>query len=45
VEMRCGSAKPDPSMLVDLQLNRPFVYLVLDNETQIPLFTGIYQGE
>ena len=45
VEMRCGSARPDPSMLVDLQLNRPFVYLVLDNETQIPLFTGIYQGE
>ncbi|MBP3342637.1 MAG: hypothetical protein J6K99_08965, partial [Peptococcaceae bacterium] len=45
VEMRCGSARPDPSMLVELQLNRPFVYLIVDNQTQIPLFTGIYQGE
>jgi len=32
-------------MLVNLSFNRPFVYLVIDNETQIPLFTGIYQGE
>ena len=45
VEVRMTSARPDPSMLVNLSFNRPFVYLVIDNETQIPLFTGIYQGE
>ena len=45
VEVRMTSARPDPSLLVNLSFNRPFVYLVIDNETQIPLFTGIYQGE
>ena len=45
VEMRCGSAFIDPSKIVNLTLDRPFVYLVVDTETQIPLFTGVYQGE
>ena len=45
VEMRCGSAFIDPSKIVNLTLDRPFVYLVIDTETQIPLFTGVYQGE
>ncbi len=45
VEMRLGSAFIDPSKIVHLTLDRPFVYLIVDTETQIPLFTGIYQGE
>ena len=45
VEMRVGSAFIDPSKIVHLTLDRPFVYLIVDTETQIPLFTGVYQGE
>ena len=25
-------------------LNRPFMYMILDNETMLPLFAGIYTG-
>ena len=25
-------------------LNRPFMYMILDNETMLPLFTGVYTG-
>lgn len=45
VEMRAESAVAMPENAVDLQFNRPFVYLVLERESQFPLFAGIYQGE
>ena len=45
VEMVADGAARDPEQLIDLQLNHPFVYLILDMETQIPLFAGVYQGE
>lgn len=45
VEMRTEGAAKEPDDLVVLDFNRPFVYLVLDQQTQIPLFAGIYQGE
>ena len=25
-------------------LDRPFMYMILDNETMLPLFAGIYTG-
>ena len=25
-------------------LNRPFMFMILDNETMLPLFAGIYTG-
>ncbi len=25
-------------------LNRPFMYMILDNETMLPLFAGVYTG-
>lgn len=45
VEMVAEGAAREPDDLILLNLNRPFVYLILDQETQVPLFAGIYQGE
>lgn len=45
VEMKRESIVELPENLVELQFNRPFVYLVLDRESQFPLFAGVYQGE
>ena len=36
------SAAPDGDKQV--LLNRPFMYMILDNETMLPLFAGIYTG-
>lgn len=36
------SAAPDGDKQVIL--NRPFMYMILDNETMLPLFAGIYTG-
>lgn len=45
VEMRTEGTALEPDDLAVLEFNRPFVYLVLDQQTQIPFFAGIYQGE
>ncbi len=45
VELKRESIVELPENLVELQFNRPFVYLVLDRESQFPLFAGVYQGE
>lgn len=36
VEMLCGSAAPELSVILD----RPFLYAIVDNETNLPLFVG-----
>ena len=36
------SAAPDSDKQVIL--NRPFMYMILDNETMLPLFAGVYTG-
>ena len=38
VEVRCGSAAPEEIYYVTL--NRPFVFMILDMETKIPVFIG-----
>ena len=40
VEMRAGAAMPAKEP-VEMNLNHPFVYMILDLETQVPLFVGI----
>lgn len=45
VEMRAEGAMLDEEEIIELEFDRPFVYLVLERQTQIPLFAGIYQGE
>ncbi len=40
VEMRAGSGMPAEEP-VEMYLNHPFVYMILDLETQVPLFVGI----
>lgn len=45
VEMRSEGALESPADEVVLTLNRPFVYLIFDQEAQLPLFLGIYQGQ
>lgn len=44
VEITDRCAPLEQEELVQLELNRPFVYLVVEQESQIPLFAGIYQG-
>lgn len=39
VEMAAGSAGPEK--FVTVTLDRPFVYLILDNKTNLPLFIGV----
>ena len=39
VDMAAGSAMPEKTVTVTL--DRPFVYLILDNETCLPLFIGV----
>ena len=39
VEMAAGSAAPEKT--VTIKLDRPFVYLIMDNETDLPLFIGV----
>ena len=45
VEMKDECAAIGPDNEVALTLDRPFVYLILDQKTQVPLFVGIYQGQ
>lgn len=40
VEMRAGSGMPAEEP-VEMYLDHPFVYMILDLETQVPLFVGI----
>lgn len=40
VVMRAGAAMPTEEP-VEMQLDYPFVYMILDMETQVPLFVGI----
>lgn len=40
LEMRAGSAMPSEEP-VEMNLDHPFVYMILDLETQVPLFIGI----
>lgn len=40
VEMRAGAAMPAEEP-VEMNLDHPFVYMILDLETQVPLFVGI----
>lgn len=40
VEMRAGSGMPAEEP-VEMNLDHPFVYMILDMETQVPLFVGI----
>lgn len=39
VEMPANSAAPEK--IVTITLDRPFVYLIVDNETELPLFIGV----
>lgn len=45
VELKRESIVEVSENVVELQFDRPFVYLVLDRESQFPLFAGVYQGE
>ncbi len=45
VEMKRESAVAAVGNIIYLELNRPFVYLIMDSSTQLPVFSGIYQGE
>lgn len=38
VELKCGSAMEDE--IKEIYLNRPFVYMIIDCENNIPLFIG-----
>ncbi len=40
VEMRAGAAMPTAEP-VEMNLDHPFVYMIMDLETQVPLFVGI----
>ena len=40
IEMAAGSAIDDPSDIKTVNLNRPFVYMIVDCENNIPLFIG-----
>lgn len=40
VEMRAGAAMPAEEP-IEMTLDRPFVYMILDLESQVPLFVGI----
>lgn len=40
VEMAAGSAIEDPSDIKTVNLDRPFVYMIVDCENNIPLFIG-----
>ena len=43
--MKRESAVAAVGNIIYLELNRPFVYLIMDSSTQLPVFSGIYQGE
>ena len=45
VEMKRESAVAADEDVIHLELNRPFVYLIMDSSSQLPVFSGIYQGE
>ena len=40
VEMNAGSAFPGEDMIKTVTLDRPFVFMIIDTETNIPLFIG-----
>ena len=41
MEMVAGSAAPGEEEIQQVYLDRPFVYLIVDTETDLPLFLGI----
>lgn len=44
VEMECGCSLEDPSNVIEIVLDRPFIYMIVENETNLPLFCG-YMGK
>jgi serpin B len=38
-EIMCGNALP-PEDIKEVYLDRPFVYVIMDNETNMPIFVG-----
>ena len=39
IDMKCGSAAP-PEIIKYVYLDRPFVYMIIDNQTKLPIFIG-----
>ena len=39
IDMKCGSAAP-PEIIKYVYLDRPFVYMIIDNQTNLPIFIG-----
>lgn len=40
VEMICGSMPPQEEIIEHVKLDRPFVYMIIDNSYQLPIFIG-----
>lgn len=40
VEIYCGSANAPATNIKEVIVDRPFVYMILDNETNLPIFMG-----
>lgn len=45
VIMEKSSAPPMEEEIIEVHLDRPFVYALVDTKTGIPLFTGVYRGQ
>ena len=39
IDMKCGSAAP-PEIIKYVYLDRPFVYMIIDSQTKLPIFIG-----
>ena len=33
-----------PTKIINVDLNRPFIYMIIDENAQIPLFIGAFEG-
>ncbi len=44
VEIEDGCAAPDETQPIELRLDRPFVYALMDMETMTPLFLGVLEN-
>ena len=41
IAMECGSAFVEDPKYIDIYLDRPFIYAIVDKETELPLFMGV----
>ncbi|MBQ0125526.1 MAG: hypothetical protein KBS59_04290, partial [Clostridiales bacterium] len=44
IEMKCGCAEPMERKTIDITLDRPFVYMIVDTANNMPLFMGVVTG-